>query len=105
MPTTYRVIISPKAFADIDQIIEHVKQDSPANAAAMIDGMLAAALSLRMLPYRHRVYQHRKVAAKTVHAMPIPPLMLYYRVDETTHVVRVLTIRHGARRQPRRFER
>ena len=55
MPTTYRVIISPKAFADIDEIIEHVKQDSPANAAAMIDGMLEAALSLRMLPYRYRV--------------------------------------------------
>ena len=104
MPTTYRVIISPKAFADIDEIIEHVKQDSPANAAAMIDGMLEAALSLRMLPYRYRVYLHRKIAAKTVHAMPIPPFILYYRVDERTRVVRVLSIRHGARRQPRRFE-
>jgi plasmid stabilization system protein ParE len=104
MPTTYRVIISPKAFAEIDRIIEHVRQDSPANAAAMIDGMLDAALSLRMLPYRHRVYLHRKIAAKTVHAMPIPPFILYYRVDEGTRVVRVLSIRHGARRQPRRFE-
>jgi plasmid stabilization system protein ParE len=104
MPTIYRVIISPKAFAEIDQIIEHVRQDSPANAASMIDGMLEAALSLRMLPYRYRVYQHRKVPAKTVHAMPIPPFILYYRVDETTHVVRVLSIRHGARRQPRSFE-
>lgn len=104
MPDTFRVIISPTAYADVDRIVEHVRQRSPANAARIIDDLLAAALSLRALAYRYRVYQHRKDQTKTVHAMPVPPFMLYYRVDPTTHVVRVLTIWHGAQRQPRRFK-
>ncbi len=30
--------------------------------------------------------------------------IVYYRVDENPPAARILTIRHGMRRQPRRFE-
>jgi plasmid stabilization system protein ParE len=35
--------------------------------------------------------------------MPVPPFILYYRADDGPRLVRVLTIRHGSRSQPRRF--
>jgi plasmid stabilization system protein ParE len=36
--------------------------------------------------------------------MPVPPFVIYYRVLEAERIVEVLTVRHGARRQPRRFK-
>jgi plasmid stabilization system protein ParE len=35
--------------------------------------------------------------------MAAPPYIIYYRVLEDQKVVQILTIRHGSRRQPRRF--
>jgi plasmid stabilization system protein ParE len=35
----------------------------------------------------------------------VPPFIIYYRITEKPATVRVLTVRHGARRQPRRFKR
>jgi plasmid stabilization system protein ParE len=36
--------------------------------------------------------------------MPVPPFIIYHRVLESERIVEVLTVRHGARRQPRRFK-
>jgi plasmid stabilization system protein ParE len=105
MPRTYRVIVLPEAFDDLDRIIGHIAPDSPQNAATTLDRLWEACQSLALFPHRHRVYQHRADTAKTVHAMPQPPFMIYYRVDEARGTVRVLTVRHGARRQPRRFKK
>jgi toxin ParE1/3/4 len=104
MPQTYRVIVLPEAFDDLDRIVEHIAKDSPQNAATTLDRLWEACQSLDLLPHRHRVHQHRQEAARSVHAMPQAPFIIYYRIDDDQHTVRVLTIRHGARRQPRRFK-
>jgi plasmid stabilization system protein ParE len=36
--------------------------------------------------------------------MSVPPFIVYYRTDDKRRSVRILTIRHGARRQPKRFK-
>jgi plasmid stabilization system protein ParE len=59
--------------------------------------------SLEILPSRYRIHEHRKEQAKTVHAMPVPPFIVYYRVVEARHMVEVVAVLHGSRRQPRRI--
>jgi plasmid stabilization system protein ParE len=42
-------------------------------------------------------------AAEIVRRMPVPPYLIYYRVDDARRVVEVITIRHGKRRPPKSF--
>jgi toxin ParE1/3/4 len=99
----YRVIVSPRAFDDLDEILDYVKQVSPANAAKVIDRLWAAVQRLNEMPHRYRVVQAMSRPSRAVRRMPVRPYLVYYRIDEAFHVVRVLTILHGHRRQPRRF--
>jgi len=59
--------------------------------------------SLQYLPRRYSVYQGRHNPSDAVRRMPVPPYLIYYRIDERRQAVEIVTVRHGARRQPRRF--
>ena len=103
MPTTYRVIVTPAALEDLDGLTEYIKRDSPQNALRVFNRLWQACQSLSTFPYRFAIRQNRRDASKTVRAIPVRPFIIYYRVDEKLRVVRVLTMRHGHQRQPRRF--
>jgi plasmid stabilization system protein ParE len=103
LPERYRVIIPPKASNDLVEICAYIEQDSPQNAASVAQMILDAIDSLDILPHRFKVHEHRRDPAKTVRSMPVPPFIVYYRVDDVRHAVRILHVRHGHRRQPRRF--
>jgi toxin ParE1/3/4 len=104
MPQAYRVIVSPRAFADLDAILDYISQDSPANAVKMIDRLWDSAKSLEQLPHRYRIVFGRRRPAKETRMMPVPPYLIYYRIVEEQSVVRVITIRHAARRRLRRLD-
>jgi plasmid stabilization system protein ParE len=103
MPASFRVIILPRAFKDLHDIMDYVAQNSPQNAAKMIDDIQTTAGSLSILPFRYPIYERRRDPAMAVRAMPFPPYMIYYRIDQRAQAVRVLRVIHGSRRQPRRF--
>ena len=104
MPTAYRVIVLPEAFDDLDRITEYIKKDSPKNAAAVLERLWKATETLSLFPHRYKVREYRRDRTKAVRSMPVPPFIMYYRVDDVLHAVRVLTIRHGSQKQPRRFK-
>ncbi len=103
MPDRYRVRITRRASDDLIGICTYIERDSPQNAASVAQELLDAIDSLSLFPYRYRVHENRKDPAKTVHAMPVPPFMVYYRVVVPHDLVEVIAVRHGRRRQPRRF--
>src|SRR5436305_5398970 len=103
MPDRYRVRIMPRAANEIASICAYIEKSSPQNAAGVAQELLDAIDSLDILPARHRIHEHRKDPSKTVHAMPVPPFIIYYRVVERHEVVEVVAVLHGSRRQPRRF--
>lgn len=103
MPAHYRVIILPRASADLQGIYAYIEQDSPQNAASMTRTLIDAIDSLEQLPFRYKVHAPARDPSRVVRSMPVPPYLVYYRVDEVRRVVRVLTIRHGSQRQPKRF--
>src|SRR5688572_12855581 len=94
----FRVILSPRAFADLEQILDYVAKDSPLNAARLIDRLQEEMKGLADLPYRYPVYQETRRKAP-VRRMATPPYLVYYRVIDAQRVVRILMVRHGARRQ------
>jgi len=103
LPDRYSVIILPRAADDLASICSYIEQRSPQNAALVAQRLISAVDALDILPRRYKVHEHRKDPAKTVHSMPVPPFLVYYRVDIRQKTVRILTIRHGSRRQPRRL--
>lgn len=104
MPDRFRVIISPRALSDIEDIFRYIESDSPQNARAALRRLMSAIDSLEHFPYRNEVYQGRHSISETVRRIPVVPFILYYRVNDAQGVVDVITIRHGKRRQPHRFE-
>lgn len=104
MPDRYRVVILPEAGANVQAIFRYVEQHSPQNAVRVAATLVHAIDSLEFLPRRHKVHASSRDPRRVVRSMPVPPYLIYYRVVERDKVVEILTIRHGSRRQPRRFK-
>jgi plasmid stabilization system protein ParE len=105
MPEQYVVHILPEASSDLIDIFDFIKQDSPQNADSMIRQLFEAIDSLDRFPHRSRVHLSAKTPSRIVHSMTVAPFLIYYRILEAERAVEVLTIRHGARKQPRKFKR
>ena len=103
MTRSYRVIVSPRAFSDLDGILDYIKRQSPANAAKVIDLLWKAMQGLAQLPRRYRVVGGSRQPKRAVRRMPVSSYLVYYRIDDDQQVVRILSVWHGARRQPKRF--
>ena len=101
MPEHYRISLTHRASDDLVNICAYIAQDSPTNAALVAQEIVNAFDSLELLPRRYRIHERRSDPAKTVHAMPVPPFIVYYRVVERRKVVEVAAVRHGHQRQPR----
>src|SRR5215204_1545054 len=103
MPPAYRLIILPEAAASLEEIFTYIEQSSPQNATAVARSLVAAIDSLEHFPHRFRVHQSRRDPVRVVRSMSVPPFIVYYRIIERNQAVEIMLIRHGARRQPRRF--
>src|SRR5579863_8462370 len=103
MPERFHVIISMRTAREMTEICSWIERTSPQNASLVAQRLLAVIDSLDLFPHRYKGHEHRQDPAKTVRSMPVPPFIVYYRVDDVRRTVRVLSVRHGARRQPKRF--
>jgi addiction module RelE/StbE family toxin len=100
MADRYRIRITPRALADLTEIFDHIARESSQNAAKMIRTLLDAIDSLEILPYRFDVPRTGYVRGRQIRSMPVRPYLVRYRVEASTKTVRVLRVRHGARRRP-----
>ena len=102
-PQPFRIILSPEAGGDIQAIYNYVAQDSATNAAKLVGRLLDAIDSLATFPHRTVAERRSSKIRHPVRSLPVRPYVIYFRVIEEAQAVRVLTVRHGARRKPRRF--
>ena len=99
-PVEFRVIITDEAFANLDSILDYIKLQSPQNAAAVIDRLLASIDGLKYFPHRFALARRiSQQAGQETRSMPEPPFLVDYQIDETLKVVHVVTVIHGARRR------
>ena len=103
MPEPYEIRFTTRASDDLTSICSYIERDSAQNAASVARRLIEAIDSLVSLPHRYRIHEHRRDPAKTVHAMPVPPFIVYYRVLDRRLTVEIVAVRHGRRRQPQRF--
>jgi plasmid stabilization system protein ParE len=103
MPDAHRVILTADALADLEDIARYIREHSPQNAADVANAILDAIDSLTAMPARYKVVGRSKKRGTPVHGMVVRPFIVYYRVEQGPPAVYVLHVRHGTRRQPRRF--
>lgn len=102
--SVYRLIITPRAGRDLERIHEYISKDSPQNADAMISRILDALELVKQFPHRTIVEHQSPKIRYPVRSLPVWPYVVCFRVLDDQSVVRVLHVRHGARRQPKRFD-
>jgi plasmid stabilization system protein ParE len=104
MADTHRVIIMPRALADLEEITAYIGKTSAEGAARMATRIVDAIDSLAFMPNRFkRVVKSRKRGSH-IQSFVVRPYVIYYRVNEQPPAAFILRIVHGARRRPRRFE-
>ncbi|HSI34318.1 MAG: type II toxin-antitoxin system RelE/ParE family toxin [Phycisphaerae bacterium] len=99
----HSIHIAPRASAELVSIHKYIEAESPQNARAVLRRLFAAIDSLEIMPRRYEVHQSSRRAERAVHSMASPPFIVYYRVSDGEKAVHVIAVRHGARRQPKRF--
>ena len=104
MPERYRINITDEALEHIRTIFEYISQHSRLNAAKVIEKLLNEIDDLGMMPGRFRVAGRSKGRGTPVHARVVRPYLVYYRIDEPGRTVFITAVRHGARKQPRKFD-
>ena len=100
MSDTSFVRITPRALADLERVFNYIRQDSPQNAATMIEKLVDTISALNILPHRFDVPRVATVRGRQVGSMSVRPYLVRYRIDETRKAVYVLRVRHGVRRRP-----
>jgi toxin ParE1/3/4 len=104
MPTRYRILLAKRAASDLEEISKHIAKDSVPNAAKMVGRILDAIELLKIFPHRNVLEgQHPKIK-HPVRTLPVQSYIVFFRVDDAHQTVRVLRIRHGAMKRPKRFE-
>jgi len=104
MTGPFRVIVTAQAMADAEEIYHHIEATSPQNAATTLKRIFDGIDSLGHLSSRHKVVGRSRQNRAPIHAMVVRPFIVYYRVDDSSQHVFILTIRRGSRVQPRRFD-
>ena len=100
----FRIELSKRVASDLEAIFDHIAKDSPVNAARMVERILTAIERLKILPHRNVVEGQSASLKYPVRSLPVQSYVVYFRVIEEKRVVRVLQVRHGARRRPKRFD-
>src|SRR5437868_10471778 len=103
MTEAYRLIISPEASDNLRALNKYIAYDSPQNAARMVERILRAIDKLKQFPHRTVLERQSKKVKHPVRSLPVRPYVVFFRVLDDDRVVRILTVRPGARRRPRRF--
>ena len=103
MIARYRVEYSPKAYSELVEIYAYIAQDSVNHAVGMIERILKKIDGLDTFPHRHVVQDQSGRLDHPVRSLPVNPYIVFFRVVERDAVVRILRIRHGARRPLKRF--
>ncbi len=96
----FKVILTERALLDLDGIVDRIRSDSPKNAANVAAALVESINSLEQMPARFRMVGKSRKRQSDIHAVVVYPYIIYFRCDSTAKSVHILTIVHGARRQP-----
>ncbi|PIE65602.1 MAG: plasmid stabilization protein [Desulfobacterales bacterium] len=95
-----RIVFSPEALEDLEEIWLYIAQDSPARADGFLDQLYA--LCTEKLAVFPEIGTGRDYLDEHVSAFPCKRYMIYYRSD--TVLIEIIRILHGSRDLPAIFQ-
>ncbi len=104
MPHRYRILLSKRSAKDLQEIFDYIYRDSPRNAVAVIEHILQSIETLKIFPHRNLVKGQSGRVKNPIRSLPVQSWVIFFRVRDDERVVRIVRIRHGARRRPRGWE-
>jgi toxin ParE1/3/4 len=90
-----RVIISPRAVQDLEEIVRYISIDNPQAARRLGDKLICAAESLAQLPERGRIVP--EFGDGVTREIVVYPYRIVYRHDKDNNTVGIARFWHGAR--------
>lgn len=102
MAPSYRVILNERILRELREIASFISRQSPQNAVSVSERIVDTIDSLAVMPQRFKRVGKSRKSGSPVHAVVVRPFIISYRID--AEAVHVLSIRRGARRQPKHFE-
>jgi plasmid stabilization system protein ParE len=100
----YRLVVAPRADTDIDRILHRIAQGSSATAIVWAEALEKQFALICETPHRNIVVSQAPSSKDPVRSAPFLPYMIFFRTVDAERVVRILRVRHGARRPIGRFE-
>jgi toxin ParE1/3/4 len=104
MARRYRILLSKRVASDPERVFDHIAKDSPEAAAKTVDRILRSIERLKLFPHCNVVAGQSARLKYPVRSLPVPPYVVFFRVIDAQGVVRVVQVRHGAQRRPKRFD-
>jgi toxin ParE1/3/4 len=101
MPDTYRIKYTRQAADQLEGVFAYIERDSPENARKLIGRILDAIESLDLFPHRFASARGAEPLGQNIRSMPVGSYLVRYHIDDHTHTVTVLSVRHGARESDR----
>lgn len=96
----YAVELTLRAERDLNHLFDRISADSSSAARRWFNGLEESIYALENFPYRCPVTPERRAGRRSRHLLYGSKPDVYrviFHIDERRKVVRVLTIRHGAR--------
>jgi plasmid stabilization system protein ParE len=90
-----RVIISPRAVQDLEEIVRYISIDNPQVARRFGDKLICAAESLAQFPERGRIVP--EFSDGVTREIIVYPYRVVYRHDKDKNTVGIARFWHGAR--------
>ena len=102
----YRVGFQPKAFADLEAAFDYIltRSGSAEQARQWLTGLLDAGHSLERFPNSHGYARENGLLPYPLRQLIYGAYRLIYSVDEDARYVRILRVRHAARRSADRHD-
>lgn len=98
----YRIVMTPRASRDLQRVYDFIYSKSPAGAESMQQQILDEIARLKDSPHRNVV--QTRAGAASVRSAVADPYVNFFSVIDRDLEVNILRIRHGARKQLRRFQ-
>jgi toxin ParE1/3/4 len=94
----YRIIWSPEALNQLEQLVRFIAHDNPMAATKVGNVIIEKVLLLSNFPYLGKIF--REVGLENLREIPVPPYRIFYEINEPEKRIEILAIHHGARQEP-----
>ena len=100
MPPTRRLLLSPRAAADLEEIADYIARDNPTRAASFINELEGKCRSAAATP---DLYPARPELAPGIRMAVHGRYLVFFRDLPAENTVRIERVLHSARNLPRLF--